>query len=251
MPAAVFQSVSFVVSVADLHQLPPDTGAEVAFAGRSNAGKSSAINAICGRRKLAFVSRTPGRTQLINYFRVGPAAHLVDLPGYGYARVPGAVRAGWEHLLGGYLRTRRALRGVVLIMDARHPLTPLDLQLLEWLSPSGCPVLILLTKADKLTRQAAQRQQADTIEALAPLHPGVQTRLFSSVDGTGVEQARAVLLQWLGFDESKNDRPRRERPVGGRQNGGKISGPEDSARMPAAEKKDPRSKGRNRGPKPQ
>ena len=170
-PAAVLQTVSFVLSVGELQQLPPDSGAEVAFAGRSNAGKSSAINAICGRHKLAFVSRTPGRTQLINYFRLGGSAHLVDLPGYGYARVPAAVRAGWEQLLGGYLQTRRALRGLFLVMDIRHPLTPLDRQMLDWLAPTGAPVQVLLTKADKLTRQAAQRQLADTVAALARLYP--------------------------------------------------------------------------------
>jgi GTP-binding protein len=193
----MLQTVSFVLSVGELRQLPPDSGAEVAFAGRSNAGKSSAINAICGRHKLAFVSRTPGRTQLINYFRLGESAHLVDLPGYGYARVPAAVRAGWEQLLGGYLQTRRALRGLFLVMDIRHPLTPLDRQMLDWLAPTGAPVQVLLTKADKLTRQAARRQLADTVAALARLYPGVEACLFSSVDRTGVEEARAVLARWL------------------------------------------------------
>jgi len=196
-PAAMLQTVSFVLSVGELQQLPPDSGAEVAFAGRSNAGKSSAINAICGRHKLAFVSRTPGRTQLINYFRLGESAHLVDLPGYGYARVPAAVRAGWEQLLGGYLQRRRALRGLFLIMDIRHPLTSLDRQMLDWLAPTGAPVQVLLTKADKLTRQAARRQLADTVAALARPYPGVEACLFSSVDRTGVEEARAVLARWL------------------------------------------------------
>jgi GTP-binding protein len=194
----VLQSVSFLLSVGDPGQLPLDEGSEVAFAGRSNAGKSSAINAICGRRKLAFTSRTPGRTQVINYFRVDARAHLVDLPGYGYARVPAAVRAGWERLIGGYLRGRRALRGLFLVMDVRHPLTPLDRQMLDWLSAAGCPVQVLLTKADKLSRQAAQRQLAQTEALVASLYPSVATSLFSSVDGTGVEQARALLATWLG-----------------------------------------------------
>src|SRR4029077_7173418 len=115
-----------MLSVGELHQLPPDSGAEVAVAGRSNAGKSSAINAICGRRKLAFVSRTPGRTQLINFFDLGEGRHLVDLPGYGYAKVPAEVHERWAVLLAAYLRDRRALRGLILVMDARHPITPLD-----------------------------------------------------------------------------------------------------------------------------
>ena len=156
---AMFQVRSSCSSVGDLHQLPPDRGREVAVAGRSNAGKSSAINALCGRRKLAFVSRTPGRTQLINFFQLGDGAYLVDLPGYGYAKVPAACRRAGS--IAEPTCKPRALRGLILVMDARHPLTPLDRQMLDWFAPTR-PVHILLTKADKLSRQAAQRSSRAT-----------------------------------------------------------------------------------------
>src|SRR3954467_12759251 len=146
---------SFSLSVHDPRDLPRPGVPEVAFAGRSNAGKSSAINALAGRRRLAFVSKTPGRTQLINFFSLGGAAFLVDLPGYGYAGVPGEVRRHWEGLVGGYIAERESLAGVVVVMDARHPLTALDRQLLDWLAAANRRVHILLTKADKLSRQAA------------------------------------------------------------------------------------------------
>jgi len=191
------QTASFMLSVGELNQLPPDRGVEVAVAGRSNAGKSSAINAICNRRKLAFVSRTPGRTQLINFFDLGGGRHLVDLPGYGYARVPAAVQARWETLLGTYLQTRRALRGLVLVMDARHPLTELDRRMLDWFAVTGRPVHVLMTKADKLSRQAAQRQRIQTGEALARLYPGVSVQLFSSATSAGLDEARQALARLL------------------------------------------------------
>jgi GTP-binding protein len=194
----VFNSVSFLLSAGQLHQLPPDRGAEVAFAGRSNAGKSSAINAICGRRKLAFVSRTPGRTQVINFFQLGAGRHLVDLPGYGYANVPVAMRAQWEALLGTYLRTRHALRGLILVMDARHPLTPLDRRLLDWFAVTGRPVHALMSKADKLSRQAAQRHRIEMEEALTRLYPAASVQLFSSATSMGLHQAREVLARMLG-----------------------------------------------------
>jgi GTP-binding protein len=191
------QKASFVLSVGELNQLPPDHGVEVAVAGRSNAGKSSAINAICARRKLAFVSRTPGRTQLINFFDLGYGRHLVDLPGYGYAKVPAAVQARWEALLGTYLRTRRALRGLVLVMDVRHPLTALDRRMLAWFTVTGRPVHVLLTKADKLSHQGAERQRIDTTERLARLYPGISVQLFSSTTSIGLDEAREALARLL------------------------------------------------------
>ena len=194
------QTASFMLSVGELNQLPPDRGVEVAVAGRSNAGKSSAINAICNRRKLAFVSRTPGRTQLINFFDLGGGRRLVDLPGYGYAKVPAAVQARWEALLGTYLRTRRALRGLMLVMDARHPMTELDRRMLDWFAVTGRPVHVLMTKADKLSRQAAQRQRIETGEALARLYPGVSVQLFSSTTSAGLDEARRALTRLLGLD---------------------------------------------------
>jgi len=193
----VFQSASFLLSVGEPHQLPPDRGAEVAFAGRSNAGKSSAINAICGRRKLAFVSRTPGRTQLINFFQLSDDRYLVDLPGYGYAKVPDEVQARWEALLGTYLRKRRALSGLILVMDARHPLTPLDRTMLDWFAVTLRPVHVLLTKADKLSRQAAQRQLTETRNALSRLYPPASVQLFSSASLQGLNEARQALARLL------------------------------------------------------
>src|SRR6476469_2390183 len=157
--AHAFRHIQYAASAAQADQLPPDAGAEVAFVGRSNAGKSSAINAICGRRKLAFVSRTPGRTQMINFFALGDSTSLVDLPGYGYAKVPVDVRDRWENLLGSYLTRRAALRGLVIVVDARHGITALDEGMIQWFAPTGRPIHILLTKADKLGRQEQTRQQ--------------------------------------------------------------------------------------------
>src|SRR5947209_1301358 len=147
---------AYALSAHDPRELPPPGVPEIAFAGRSNAGKSSAINALTRRHRLAFVSKTPGRTQLINFFSLGDAAFLVDLPGYGYAGVPNAVRKHWDVLVGGYIAARSSLAAVVVVMDIRHPLTPLDLRLLDWLRDAGRPVHVLLTKGDKLSRQAAQ-----------------------------------------------------------------------------------------------
>jgi GTP-binding protein len=183
----------FLIGAAKLEQLPADHGWEVAFAGRSNAGKSSAINALTGRRKLAFVSKTPGRTQQINYFAIDEDRYLVDLPGYGFAKVPLEVQSQWAQLLSAYLRYRAALRGLVVIMDVRHPLTPLDQQLLDWFAPTGKPVLVLLTKADKLTRQEAAKQ----LQAVRSALNQCEVMLFSSVSGTGVEEARKFVIQLL------------------------------------------------------
>lgn len=202
-----------MLSVGELNQLPPDRGVEVAVAGRSNAGKSSAINAICNRRKLAFVSRTPGRTQLLNFFDLGGGRRLVDLPGYGYAKVPAALQARWEALLGTYLRTRRTLRGLVLVMDARHPLTLLDKRMLDWFAVTRRPVHVLMTKADKLSRQAAQLQRTQTAEALARLYPGVSVQLFSSATAQGLEEARQALADLLRFTDGVPDRKGHREPA--------------------------------------
>jgi GTP-binding protein len=154
---SLFSQLEFVTTVDHLRDLPPPTaGVEVAFVGRSNAGKSSAINALARRKRMAFVSKTPGRTRHINYFRVRPGAFLVDLPGYGYARASESARLHWVDLIEGYLASRENLRGLILIMDIRHALTDLDRQLLDWFLPSGRPVHVLLNKSDKLTRQQAQ-----------------------------------------------------------------------------------------------
>lgn len=191
----LFQQAEFAISASKLSQLPASQ-AEVAFAGRSNAGKSSAINTLARHNRLAFVSKTPGRTQLINYFSVGADQYIVDLPGYGYAKVPPELREHWEKVLSAYLQTRAALKGMVLIMDARHPLTPLDQQMLEWFLPRGLPVHILLTKADKLSRGVASKTLMETRKALKA-HPQVSVQLFSSLAKQGIEEAETAIANWL------------------------------------------------------
>lgn len=190
-----FHKAIFFRSVSAAEQAPASVG-EVAFAGRSNTGKSSAINALVGQR-LAQVSKTPGRTRLINYYALDSERFLVDLPGYGYARVPAATRAPWEVLLGGYLRNRAPLRGLVVVMDVRHPLTALDLRMVEWFRPTGKPIHILLTKADKLSREAGRtilrRVGAETVR----LAPNTSVQLFSSLRKTGLVEAETVLDAWL------------------------------------------------------
>jgi GTP-binding protein len=184
---------TYALSVHDPKDLPRAAAPEIAFAGRSNAGKSSAINTLAGRRRLAFVSKTPGRTQLINFFALGGAAFLVDLPGYGYAGVPHAVRDHWKHLVGTYIAERDSLAGVVVVMDCRHPLTELDRTLLDWLKAAGRPAHVLLTKADKLSKQSAQRTLAATRKALGAAYPGSTVQLFSSLKREGVDEAASVL----------------------------------------------------------
>lgn len=198
-PASLFRHAEFEISVADPHALPQAGGAEIAFAGRSNAGKSSAINTLAGHTRLAFVSKTPGRTQLINLFRLKNGAALVDLPGYGYAEVPDAVRRKWQGLLEHYLTERAALVGLVLIMDARRPLTELDRQMIGWFAITGKPIHCLLTKADKLTRQEQAKTLAATRRAASADFPGLplSVQLFSSLKKTGVEECEQAVAAWL------------------------------------------------------
>ena len=184
---------AYTLSVHDPRELPRAGAAEIAFAGRSNAGKSSAINTLTGRRRLAFVSKTPGRTQLINFFSLGPRAFLVDLPGYGYAGVPGEVRSHWEMLVGEYIAKRESLAAVVVVMDARHPLMPLDRQLLAWLRSAGRPAHVLLTKSDKLSKQSAKATLDRVRRELQALVPGSTVQLFSSLKSEGVQEAAGVL----------------------------------------------------------
>lgn len=194
-------------SVAHIEDLPPPGMPEIAFAGRSNAGKSSAINTLVRHTRLAFVSKTPGRTQLINFFRCGNRGFLVDLPGYGYAQVPEAVRRGWQGALEHYLRKRRSLVGLVLIMDARHPMTPLDRQMLDWFAPTGRPIHLLLTKADKLTRSEGALTLQRVGQALAQYPATVSAQLFSSLRKVGIEQAEGVVLGWLEGGEAEKKAP--------------------------------------------
>jgi GTP-binding protein len=185
-----YSEARFLASAGGPADFPPPGPPEVAFAGRSNVGKSSAINALLGRRRLAFTSKMPGRTQTINFFDFGDGRRLVDLPGYGYAKVPKPLRQQWELLVGEYLGAERPLAGVVVVMDARHPLTPLDRQLLQWLG--DVPVLLLLTKADKLSRA----EQAATLKKVRAAF-AAEARLFSSLTRQGVEECRSLLEQWL------------------------------------------------------
>jgi GTP-binding protein len=197
---SVFQHATFYTTVNELSHLPPPDGVEIAFAGRSNAGKSSAINALATRGRLAFVSKTPGRTQHLNFFQLGGGRFLVDLPGYGYAKVPINVRRHWEHLLSTYLQTRESLCGMVLIMDVRHPLTPLDRQMLVWFASTGKPVHVLLTKSDKLTRQHAEKILKEVLAYLREAYPQCSVQLFSSKTREGVKEATALLGAWLGLE---------------------------------------------------
>lgn len=196
----------FLTSAALPGDLPAEEGPELAFAGRSNVGKSSAINALTGRRRLAFASKTPGRTQMINFFTLGVVGRLVDLPGYGYAAVPQALRSTWDALVGGYLSERKALAGVVLLMDIRHPLTDLDRNFLEWLRPVPAPRLILLTKSDKLSRTARLKALTDTRAALDKAALTSEVRLFSSQSGEGVDEVRDLLEAWLRSAQGPADK---------------------------------------------
>lgn len=191
-PGRLLAQAEFLLSAPHARAFPPDDRAEVAFAGRSNAGKSSALNVLCGRRKLARTSKTPGRTQALNFFAAG-GGRLVDLPGYGFARVPPKVRAAWQALVEGYLTRRRGLCGVILMMDARHPLTDFDRQLLDWGAARGLAFHVLLTKSDKLGRGAATRTLHE-VKAALPTH-GVQ--LFSATRRTGLDEARSQVETWL------------------------------------------------------
>ncbi|MBU1365340.1 MAG: ribosome biogenesis GTP-binding protein YihA/YsxC [Gammaproteobacteria bacterium] len=198
----LFQQAVFLTTVANLRDLPQDSVREVAFAGRSNAGKSSTINTLAGRVRLAYVSKTPGRTQHLNYFTLADGKYFVDLPGYGYAKAPEAIRSQWEGLIGPYLSKRDQLAGLVVIMDIRRPMTDLDLRLIDWFRPTGRPIHILLSKADKLSRQ-------EQMKALKSVKAEVATwgdadlysvQLFSSLKKTGVEEAEGVLASWLEIE---------------------------------------------------
>ena len=197
-PSNPFRKAQFLTSANKLGQLPPDSGNEVAFAGRSNAGKSSALNAICDQQGLARTSKTPGRTQLLNVFPVGdPACRLIDLPGYGYAKVPEAMRLHWRGVIDTYLRTRESLKGLVLVMDARHPLKDFDRHMLEFGAASGRACHCLLTKSDKLSRSEGLRTLAAVNKEIATIAPGASAQLFSSLAKSGLDEARALVARWL------------------------------------------------------
>jgi len=196
-----FNQTRFLKSVAELSQLPPDHGAEVAFAGRSNAGKSTAINAITNIGHLARSSKTPGRTQLINYFEVDSIHRLVDLPGYGFAKVPTALKLHWQALMNSYLVQRQCLNALFLMMDVRHPLTPIDWQMIKWAVVEDLPIHILLTKADKLKRGPGNSVLLKIRKELSGYENLITIQLFSAMSHQGVEEAREKLNQLISLDE--------------------------------------------------
>jgi GTP-binding protein len=194
-----YRGAQFEISAAKLSQLPADEGFEVAFAGRSNAGKSSAINKICCQKSLARTSKTPGRTQLINFFTMDEKRRLVDLPGYGYAKVSEDIKRRWQQTMEQYLATRESLQGLILLMDVRHPLRDTDQQLLSWSWNVGMPTHVLLTKADKLKRGAAQNTLLKVRKEISENDPEGLTsvQLFSSLKGTGLDEVYTVLDAWF------------------------------------------------------
>ena len=196
----LFSQATFFTTVNHIKDLPLHGGKEVAFVGRSNAGKSSAINTLANHVRLAYTSKTPGRTQHLNYFSLSPNTFLVDLPGYGYAKVPPDVQKHWEALLGQYLQTREELSGLVVIMDSRHPLTALDEAMLEWFAPTGKPVHILLSKSDKLSRQQATLTLSRVKSHLAEYFPQCTVQLFSSLKKLGMEEAEKVIAGWFATE---------------------------------------------------
>ncbi|EGQ9313091.1 TPA: YihA family ribosome biogenesis GTP-binding protein [Vibrio vulnificus] len=192
-----YQNTHFITSAPDIRHLPADEGIEIAFAGRSNAGKSSALNRLTNQKNLAKTSKTPGRTQLINLFKVTEGCHIVDLPGYGFAQVPLEMKNKWQKSLGEYLQKRECLKGLVVLMDIRHPMKDLDQQMIFWAIESRIPVQVLLTKADKL-KSGARKAELLKVRKLAETFGGdVQVDVYSSLKGLGVDQLRATLDTWF------------------------------------------------------
>lgn len=191
-----FQKAVFLTSAAQLSQLPADTGAEVAFAGRSNVGKSSALNTLTQQKSLARTSKTPGRTQLINFFSLDEQRRLVDLPGYGYAKVSREIKQRWQKTLGEYLESRQSIKGLVLLMDIRHPLKEFDIMMADWASHYCIPMHVLLTKADKLSRNQAASAFATVKKALKG-HENISIQLFSSLSKAGLAELELKVASWL------------------------------------------------------
>ena len=208
-PEIDFRKAKFLISAPDIahldEHLPGDVGIEIAFAGRSNAGKSSALNVLTEQKGLARTSKTPGRTQLINVFELNQHCRLVDLPGYGFAQVPLALKKKWQQALGEYLQERKCLAGVVVLMDSRHPLKDLDMQMIQWAVGSEIPVLALLTKVDKLDQSAKMKTVNFVRKELAEFGDSVRVEPFSSLKGTGKKKALSILTEWCQFDENIDD----------------------------------------------
>jgi GTP-binding protein len=209
----LYRQVTFLTSAAKLNQTPTDTGYEVAFAGRSNAGKSSAINTLCDQKTLARTSKTPGRTQLLNFFSIDEQRRIVDLPGYGYAKVSEGIKREWQGTLAAYLEDRDCLRGLMLMMDIRHPLKDYDLQMLQWADHIALPVHVLLTKADKLKKGPAASTVLRVRQTLVAMNAAFSVQAFSSLKKSGIDEAHQRLDDWFELaaehraDAINNDRP--------------------------------------------
>ena len=197
-----YGKAAFLISAAKPSQLPEDSGYEVAFAGRSNAGKSSAINVLTNNRQLARTSKTPGRTQLINFFALDSDRRLVDLPGYGYAKVPRETKQQWDALLDKYLRSRESLVGLVLLMDCRHPMKEFDVQLVRWCAAADLQLHILLTKSDKLKSGAANNTLMSVTAQIKSLMPNASVQLFSALKKSGLANLISVLDEWLNVEQN-------------------------------------------------
>lgn len=197
----IYHQAQFMLSAPHIRLAPPDTGLEVAFAGRSNAGKSSAINSLTRQKALARTSKTPGRTQLLNFFALANDWRFVDLPGYGFAKVPEAVKRDWHAMMEKYLAERQSLCGIVLVMDVRHPLTDFDCQMLEWCQHREIPVHILLTKADKLNFGAAKKTLLEVQVALQAYTLASSVQLFSALKTTGVDEAHAAIDRLFSWQD--------------------------------------------------
>ena len=192
-----YHKTHFLTSAPNIRAIPEDTGIEIAFAGRSNAGKSTALNALTNQKSLARTSKTPGRTQLINLFEVEPNCKLVDLPGYGYAAVPEKMKIEWQKSLGEYLQKRECLGGLVVLMDIRHPLKDLDQQMIEWAVSADLPVMLLLTKADKLSQNARSKQVKIVREAILPFQGDIQVEALSAQNKIGIDKLATKLDSWF------------------------------------------------------
>ncbi len=199
----LYHQAQFSCSASALSNAPEDTGLEIAFAGRSNAGKSSAINALTGQNSLARISKTPGRTQLLNFFQLDEQRKLVDLPGYGYAKVPISVKQKWQLMMTTYLTERKALVGIVLVMDVRRPLTEFDWQMIHWCEHAQLPLHILLTKADKLKYGAAKNSLLKVQRDLGEAPIEITLQLFSALKKTGIDDVHSILDQWFGVSHNK------------------------------------------------
>ena len=204
---AFLQNAVFNISINHFDELPNDEGIEIAFAGRSNAGKSSAINSLSKQNRLAYVSKQPGRTQLINFFSIDDHISLVDLPGYGYAKVPETVKNHWIETLPRYLQERNSLAGLIIVMDIRRPLTKLDIQMLDWFTPRQKPIHILLTKSDKLSKDKSLRTLIKVKKIVQEKWVNLYqikftVQLFSSLKKQGIEEANAIIQSWLNLNKN-------------------------------------------------